>query len=64
MFFKNELTKRKQRTKALGMNFKQEELQEYVWLDLTFKLTSWALANGFDSFVNKNAKEGKEDYGY
>ncbi|TMP88214.1 hypothetical protein CWC05_01895 [Pseudoalteromonas ruthenica] len=57
--FKAELKKRKFRSKSIGEDFRKAQFQEIVWLDLTFKLKTWALERGYDSFVYKNFKEGR-----
>jgi len=62
--FANELTKRKQRSKAIGEDFNRAQCQEVVWLDFTFKLKVWALTNGFDSYVYSNKKEGNGEDTY
>ena len=56
--FKTELKKRKLRSYSIGEDFRKAQFQEIVWLDLTFKLKTWALERGYDSFVYKNLKEG------
>lgn len=56
--FKAELKKRKFRSGSIGEDFTKAQFQEIVWLDLTFKLKTWALGRGYDSFVYKNLKEG------
>ncbi|MDN3523886.1 hypothetical protein QWY79_01230 [Halomonas sabkhae] len=56
--FKEEMGKRKARSKAIGEDFNQAQYQEVVWLDLTLKLRTWALSEGYDSFVYSNIKEG------
>ncbi|MGR6838027.1 hypothetical protein ACU5DF_02550 [Aliivibrio wodanis] len=63
-FFEAEFKKRKFRSKAVGEDFNQAQYQEIVWLDFTFKLKSWALNNGFDSFVYSNNKEGNGEDTY
>ena len=56
--FKAELKKRKFRSDSIGEDFTKAKYQEIVWLDLTFKLKTWALGRGYDSFVYQNLKEG------
>ncbi len=62
--FNAELKKRKNRTKAVGGEFKSEQLQEFVWLDLTFRLKEWEINKGYDSFIYMNNKEGKNEEAY
>jgi len=56
--FLSELRKRKTRSAAIGEDFTKARHQELVWLDLTFKLKTWAVGKGYDSFVYTNDKEG------
>lgn len=56
--FKVELKKRKYRSESIGESFSKAQFQEIVWLGLTFKLKTWALGKGYDSFVYSNHKEG------
>lgn len=62
--FKDELNKRKERSRAIGEDFGIAQYQEVVWLDFTFKLRKWALGKGYDSFVYSNNKEsnGEDNY--
>ncbi|WP_099073645.1 hypothetical protein [Proteus alimentorum] len=63
-FFSSEFNKRKDRAKAINEDFNISQNQEIVWLDLSFKLRSWALGKGYDSFVYTNKKEGNNEDTY
>jgi hypothetical protein len=56
--FQAELKKRKQRSKAIGEEWRLAQYQELVWLDLTFRFRSWAIETGYDVFVYSNEREG------
>ncbi|WP_350997956.1 hypothetical protein [Shewanella sp. TB7-MNA-CIBAN-0143] len=57
-FFLNKLKERKNRSIAVGEDFRFKSNTELVWQDLTFKLKDWAISRGYDSFVYENTKEG------
>lgn len=56
--FKRELKKRYDRARANGEQPGHYEVNEQVWLDLTFKFRAWAIENGYDALVYSNYKEG------
>ncbi len=58
-FAKEQLKKRKGRSKAIGEDFRIAAAHENVWIYLTIKLRDWALRNDFDSFVYLNSEEGE-----
>lgn len=62
--FKRELKKRYTRAKAENENPDEYEVNEHVWLDVTFKFRDWALEHGYDSFVYRNDKEGRGSDSY
>ena len=57
--FVNELEKRRMRSESLGIPFELAARQEIVWVYLTTKLRTWALENGYDSFVYQGRHEGQ-----
>lgn len=62
--FQNELNLRKKRSDKLGQKWAYAEFQEYLWLDITFKLRKKAIELGYDVFAYNNVKEGNDDVCY
>lgn len=56
--FTNELEKRRARSESLGIPFSYAANQEIVWVSLTTKLRTWAIENGYNSFVYEGRHEG------
>lgn len=61
---KEQLKKRKNRSKAIGEDFTMAAAHENVWIYMTLRLRNWAMENGFDSFVYQNNEEGKGQDSY
>lgn len=55
--FTQELDKRKQRSAIMGEDWRFAGPQEIVWTDLSIKLRSWALENGYDGYEYKSTQE-------